>query len=98
MYKILIKYVSTLTKTFWQSYEIKQEDGTSAEFSTDDLEELKRVVNTLALQYGIENLRIINDVSYVIDVVLFDDIDNVARATSEDVQDIFGEAYNRVFK
>lgn len=97
MYKILVKYISTLGKTFWQSYEMKQEDGEYKEFSTDDLDELKEVVGILVTKYGSENLRIINDISYMIAVVLFDDIENVTQITSEDIQDIYSEAFNKVF-
>lgn len=77
MYKILIKYTSTSNKTYWQSHETILEDGTSAEFSTSDITVLKNELKVLDSQYGFNNIRVINDVTYDISVDVFDDMEDV---------------------
>lgn len=97
MYKILIKYTTTSSKTFWYSYEVTDENGETVEFATDDFDVLKEEVNKLDSKYGYENLKIINEVEYSITVDVLDDIENVTIATSEDVKDIYATAFSNVF-
>lgn len=99
MYKILIKYTSTSKKTFWQNYEVSKEDGTSVEFSTDDLEVLKNEIKKIDYKYGYENIRIIKDVTYsvLVDISESVDLENAEIATSDDVVDVYNTAYNKVF-
>ena len=70
MYKIFIKYTSTLNKTFWSCYNKLQEDNTYAEFSTDDTDILKEELKLLSNMYGFENLRVVNDITYDVDINL----------------------------
>lgn len=97
MYKILVKYTSTSNKIFWQSHMIINENGETVEFTTDDFEVLREEIKKLDSKYGHENLRVINDITYVVRIELFDDIENVSTVSSEDVGDIYSTAFNRVF-
>lgn len=99
MYKILIKYTSTFKKTFWQSYEVVDEDEKSVEFVTDSFEVLKNEVKKLDFKYGHENIRVIKDVTYdvLVDVERPINIGEVEITTSEDIDDIFNTAYNNIF-
>lgn len=99
MYKILIKYTSTSKKTFWQNYEVYNEDGTSVEFSTDDLEVLKKEIKKLDCKYGHENIRIIYDITYNVLVEFSEAVDlgNAVIATPTDVNDVFEAAFANVF-
>lgn len=97
MYKILIKYTSTFKKIFWQSYEIVDKNGNIIEFSTDDFSVLKEEMNNLISKYGFENLRIINDVTYSINIDVVDDIENISISTSEDIDNIYKTAFINVF-
>jgi len=82
MYKILIKYISSLNKIFWQSHTTEQEDGEIVEFSTDDFEILKEEILKLDAKYGHDALRVINDVTYAVRIDVFDDIENIGVTTS----------------
>lgn len=95
MYKILIKYTSTSSKTFWQSYNV-EEDGIIKEFSTPDLDDLKAEIDKLDKQVGYENIRVINDVTFDVSVDLSGKID-IDVATPEDVVNIYEVAYADVY-
>ena len=97
MYKILIRYTSSLKKIFWQSHMVEQEDGAFVEFSTDDFEVLKEEIKKLDSKYGHENLRVINDITYVVRIEVFDDIENVSTVTSEEVGDLYSTAFSNVY-
>ena len=99
MYKILIKYKSKLNKTYWQDYIIKNEDGISVEFGTDSLTELEAEIKKLDKTIGSENIRVISDISFevITDVADSVDMENVTITTSEDVEDVFNTAFNKVF-
>lgn len=97
MYKILIKYISKSSKTFWYNHEVINENGESIEFETDNFEILKEEVNKLDKQIGYENLRIINDVTYSITVNIVDDLENVTVTTSEDIEDMYTTAFANIF-
>lgn len=73
MYKILIKYNSVLGREFYQMYQIQTEGSPSelVEYSTDDLDELKDTIKELDQEYGYNNIRVIKDVTYDINVSIF---------------------------
>ena len=96
MYKILTKYTSTSNKIFWQSHMKETEDG-FVEFGTEDMDRLRDEIKILDGKYGFENLRVINDVTYDINIDIYDDIENVEVANSEDVANIYEEAFNKIF-
>lgn len=98
MFSILIKYKSTTNKTFWYDYEIEQEDGTTAPFSTSDREVLCEEIKKLDQKFGFENLKIIDDISYSVGVEIDEaDIDTVDIATEEDINNIYNTAFTNVF-
>lgn len=99
MYKILIKYSSRMGKTFWQSYELLQEDNTYVEFSTDDIDVLKEETRNLGNEIGFDMIRIIKDIDYhiLVDISESIDLENAEVATSEDVTDLYSAAFNNVF-
>ena len=98
MYKILIKYTSTFKTIFWQSYMVKNENGEMVEFATDDYKvTLKKEIEKLSGEIGLDNIRLINDITYDVVVQVFDDIENVETVSSEDVGDIYSTAFNKVF-
>lgn len=99
MYKILIKYTSSSQKVFWQSYMTKNEEGEIVEFSTDDIDILKEEVKQIDGECGHDNVRIIKDVTYSvrIDIAESVDLENAEIATSEDVENVFNTAFNKVF-
>lgn len=75
MYKILIKYASK-AKDLWEVYGTSTISTTGTvtftEFETDDVEALKEEILTLDQEYGYENIRVIKDVSYVLNVDITD--------------------------
>ena len=73
------------------------EDGDTVEFSTSDMAVLKEEIRILDSKYGFENLRIINDIVYSINVDIFDDIENVEIVSPDDVTNLYNTAYNNVF-
>lgn len=94
MYKILIKYNSTLKKVYWRNHV----DDESNDFETDDLEVLKEEIKKLDKIYGYDNIRIVNDLTY--DVLINLNAINLGDAeiaTSEDVSNVFDAAYNKIF-
>lgn len=70
MYKIFIKYTSTLDKTFWSCYNKLQENNIYTEFTTDNIDVLKEELKFLSSTYGFKNIRVVNDVTYDIDINL----------------------------
>lgn len=95
MYKILIKYTSTLNKTFWYEHEVPLEDGTSVTFETDDIDVLKEEIHKLDKIYGNENLKIVVDVTYTVTIGVSDNLIDIA--SPEDILDIYNTAFNNVF-
>lgn len=70
MYRILVKYNSVSQKTYWYDYETEQEDGTILPFETDDKKLLVEEINKLDKQIGFENIRVVSDISYVVNAEL----------------------------
>ena len=99
MYRIMTKYKSVSNKTFWQDYTITLEDGTIVEFGTDNLKELETEIKKLDKTIGSENIRVISGISFevITDVADSVDMENVTITTSEDVEDVFNTAFNKVF-
>lgn len=99
MYRIMTKYKSVSNKTFWQDYTIILEDGTIVKFETDNLKELEAEIKKLDKTIGSENIRVISDISFevITDVADSVDMENVTITTSEDVEDVFNTAFNKVF-
>ena len=97
MYKILIKYVSTSQRVFWEEYSITQEDGTISEFETDDIDLLINEINKLDKIYGYENIRVINDINYAVNFNITTQTGAFEYTSSEDIQNIYSTAYKKVF-
>lgn len=99
MYRIMTKYKSISNKTFWQDYKITTEEGELIEFGTDSLTELEAEIKKLDKTIGSENIRVISDISFevITDVADSVDMENVTITTSEDVEDVFNTAFNKVF-
>lgn len=74
MYNILIKYNDS--KKLWQLYGTSSSTTSSEEtfvpFETDDLEKLKEEVIRLDATYGHENIKVVKDVYYTVDVMISD--------------------------
>lgn len=74
MYNILIKYNES--KNLWQLYGTTTSATSSEEtfvpFETDDLEKLKTEIKTLDEKYGHENIKVVKDVEYAVDVNIID--------------------------
>ena len=74
MYNILIKYNDS--KKLWQLYGTTTSATSSEEtfvpFETDDLEKLKTEIKTLDEKYGHENIKVVKDVVYAVDVIMSD--------------------------
>ncbi len=69
MYKILIKYSSSFGKDFYHLHTVRAEESNEeVEFSTDDIEKLKKTVAELDKIYGSDNIRIVKDISYTVDI------------------------------
>ena len=99
MYRIMTKYKSVLNKTFWQDYTVTLEDGATVEFETDNLKELEAEIKKLDKTIGSENIRVISDITFevIADVADSVDMENVTITTSEDVENVFNTAFNKVF-
>ena len=99
MYKILIKYKSTINKTFWYEYTKTLEDGNTVVFETDSQIELEAEIKEISKEYGSENIRAISDITYdiIVDVADSVDMENVTVATPNDVSNVFSTAYEKVF-
>lgn len=97
MFYILIKYTSTSSKTFWYEYEEEQEDGIKIPFTTNDLEVLKTKIDELDKQFGYENIRVIDDVTYKVSVDIEETEADIEEFTSEEIQNIFNTAYDKVY-
>lgn len=95
MYRILVKYNSVLKKTYWYDYEVEQEDGTVSSFETDDEKTLVAEINKLDKQIGFENIRVISDISYIINAKL--EGSNVEIATPDDAEVMYESVFNKVF-
>lgn len=71
MYKILIKFGSS-TKNLWEIYGTSSTSTTGStsfkEFETDDVEVLKEEILILDKEVGFDNIRVISDVSYAMNV------------------------------
>lgn len=95
-YKILIKYTSTFKKDFYEFYKVTDDSSQEVEFSTTDVEELNKVMKKLDKKVGHENLRVVVDLTY--DVTIQVDKDSQYQTTtSEDITDIYTNAYSEVF-
>lgn len=69
MFKILVKYSSSFGRDFYHLHTVRAEESNEEiEFSTDDVEELKKMVAELDKIYGSDSIRIIKDISYTIDI------------------------------
>ena len=95
MYKILIKYTSTASKTFWQSHEVINEDGESVEFNTDNVDVLKEELDKLAKLYGYEGLRVVTDIAYTVTIGMPNDLIDVISV--EEVNELYNTAFANVF-
>lgn len=91
-YKILIKYTSVLDKTYYSFY--MTEDG--EEYSTVNLNELYEVIQALDLKYGHENIRVVTDVKYDVNVYIGEDY-VYDTTTSEDIDNIYNSAFEEIF-
>lgn len=83
MYQILVRYTSNAKKTFWYDYKVEQEDGTTTVFQTEDEKELTEEINKLDKQIGFENIRVVNDISYIVSAKL--EGSNIEIATPDDI-------------
>lgn len=73
MYRILIKYND---KNLWQLYGTSS-STTGAEdsftpFGTDDIESVKTELTSLDAKYGHENIKVIKEIEYTMDVNITD--------------------------
>lgn len=96
-YKILVKYTSVLNKDFYEFYKITSEDSEEeVEFETLDVNELNKTVESLDKKVGHENIRVVADMTYSVNIVV--DKDSLYQpVTSEDVTDMYSDAYAQVF-
>lgn len=98
MYGILIKYKSTSNKTFWYDYEVGKADGTTIPFLTSDKSLLEAEIAKLDKILGFENLKIIDDITYAIDVEITElDMNTIEIATMDDVENVYNTAFSEVF-
>lgn len=74
MYNILIKYNDS--KSLWQLYGTSSSTTSNEEtfvpFETDDLEKLKTEIKILDEKYGHENIKVVKDVEYAVDINIID--------------------------
>ena len=74
MYNILIKHNDS--KTLWQLYgtttSVASNTETFTPFEADNLENLKAEVIRLDATYGHENIKVVKDVYYTVDVIISD--------------------------
>lgn len=109
MYKILLKHQNprNINNTIWHSYgttttssATHSSNSTSfKEFETDDLSVLKEKIKELDKEYGHDDIRIVNDVTYEVLVEIEESIDNsdLQITTSADIKNIYNTAYAKVF-
>lgn len=72
-YKILLKYTDAKLKSLWESYGATTVTGSTVtfkEFETEDVNELQNTIAELDKQIGHENIRVISDVTYSVDVTV----------------------------
>ena len=74
MYNILIKHNDS--KSLWQLYGTSSSTTSNEEtfvpFETDDLEKLKAEVIRLDAMYGHENIKVVKNIEYTVDVTISD--------------------------
>lgn len=74
MYKILIKYND---KNLWQLYGTSSSttgiEDSFTPFSSDDIESVKAELATLDAKYDHENIKVIKEIEYTMDVNIADD-------------------------
>lgn len=93
MYKILIKYTSTLSTVYYRFYTIKK-DEVEVEYATSNVDELKEIVTELIKKFGSENIRIVTDVTYNVSIGIGSSPD-ISPDTG--IQEIFDDIYNETF-
>lgn len=96
MYKILIKYTSTFNKVYYRYHTIQQEDGTTVEYSSFNSDELKAELKKLDMIHGFENLRVVLDITSELDIIVAGE-PQIDITTSEEIDDIYATAYNKIF-
>lgn len=70
-YKILIKNTDVKIKNLWEVYGTTTTTGstvTFTEYSTEDTAELQNTIAELDKEIGFENIRVIADVTYTVNV------------------------------
>lgn len=70
-YKILIKNTDVKIKNLWEVYGTTTTTGstiTFTEYSTEDVAELQNTIAELDKEIGFENIRVIADVTYTVNV------------------------------
>lgn len=109
MYKILLKHQNprNINNTIWHSYgttttsSVTHSSNSTSfkEFETDDLSVLKEKIKELDKEYGHDDIRIVNDVTYEVLVEIEESIDNsdLQITTSADIKNIYNTAYAKVF-
>lgn len=93
-YKILIKYKSTSNKVFYYFY--KNEQSTE-DYSTSDTAELKALIKELDSKIGFENIKVVVDVSYDINMSISETIDNIEFLDEAETKNIYNTAFENVF-
>lgn len=93
-YKILIKYKSTSNKVFYYFY--KKEQSTE-DYSTSDTAELKALIKELDSKIGFENIKVIVDVSYDINMSISGTIGSIEFLDEAEIKNIYNTAFENVF-
>ena len=109
LYKILLKHQNpkNVNNNIWHSYGTTTTSTSTyassttsfKEFETDDLEVLKEKIKELDKEYGHNDIRVINDVTYEVMVEIEESIDSddLEIVTSSDIKNIYNTAYANVF-
>lgn len=109
MYKILLKHQNpkNVNNNIWHSYGTTTTASSTyassttsfKEFETDDLSVLKEKIKELDKEYGHNDIRVINDVTYEVMVEIEETIDDgdLQITTSADIKKIYDTAYANVF-
>ena len=109
MYKILLKHKNpkNVNNNIWHSYgtttvsssTYASSTTTFKEFETDDLDVLKEKIKELDKEYGHNDIRVINDVTYEVMVEIEESIDggDLQIVSSADIKKIYDTAYANVF-
>lgn len=109
MYKILLKHQNpkNVNNNIWHSYGTTTTASSTyassttsfKEFETDDLSVLKEKIKELDKEYGHNDIRVINDVTYEVMVEIEETIDDgdLQITTSADIKKIYDTAYAKVF-